>query len=1653
MTGLSSGFVGRCRWRSTSADGGVSNVRLCGSRVRVTALALMGFLMLGVAPSLRAFAPTDIGGLALWLDASDSSTITETDGNVSEWRDKSGLNRHAAQTTGANQPSVEADTLNGLGTLYFDGDTYLALSGEALSMLNAKSGVTVFAVSRYEAAGGRRYIFFCTTSAGGATTRVGFGSHDDFFELSGRRLDSDSWLRVVSDASDTMQWYIQGNVLDHGIDSIDTRVNGSVIHTSSFRGTGTYSATDSVTMMIARHGSAAPHFQGRIAEFVMFDEAISVGEAEIIEGYLAWKWGLESQLPAGHTYSDMPPSDAGYLPAAPLTLADTETGSTAFTNDETVELAGFPIPEGYDHFQLTTDGDVSAVGGSWTFTNAVPGTYPFDAPTADSNLVLYAWFTNTSEVVTLRRARGEIFYTEVAPQPAVHATLSLVRSPGEPLAILPEWIDDGSTGGVADGTAMAVHALLLTIDSGPDADATPGDPWVTVAVDGEYVLELTVMNEAGNTAVSAQSTVTVSEYDGPLAWTGNVSSDWFDPFNWDPNIVPFAGAEVTMASGSIVLDDSTAALDSFTQTGGTLTFRGWETILKAGTVVIGGTVTHDLNSDTTGTRLEYPGGWEPDNRVYIEAVNVTLNGTINVQEKGYGNTGGYDNRGYGPGASTLERGAASHAGRTYGYRAHTFTYGSLTEPTDPGSGGAGNYGGTGRPGGGVVRIDATGTVTVNGTINANGGDCSGQGGGASGGSVWITCNVLAGESGAIRAQGGNAPSHGGGGGGRVAVHVNPTAQAAASRPDVNLSARRGLGTGTGTGNNSPGQHGTVYITSPELISVTPVNAYGYYFGLPEWNFTFDSWTVTDSDFIFPTNLTLTVANDIVLDNVWLDFDPLATRSAPLGLDLNAGNLTIQNNSRVYVYAGTTNGTANAYGATVSVTGTLAVADGSILYPRAHPFDGSAIYFAVSNFTVSADSAIDADSRGFASGYGRGRGTGRGGAGHGGVGGTESTPSHVGGPVYGDPDAPIEPGSGSNNRAGGGGLWLEAQDTVTFDGLVTLRGAAGSNNNGAGAGGAVYILCRRIQGAGSIDAGGGNTSGSSGGGGGGRVAVTFNVDLFGSENVSVDGGVHDSVSGRNGDVGTIVWEWDPMGMYALVVEGDPEPHGTSAPYAYGQNTVEQDSTVTVTVDTPTDELEGQHYICIGWQATNALGQVVGSGLSNEAQFTVVTNTWLTWFWTNGWNLATSAGVNGSLSIDRTGWYTHGESVSVQAVPDGGYHFLQWIGDVPDADRHNNPVSLTMHQRRTVQAIFASNTPGEKTWSGTGSWFGNPENWIPAGHPGANDTVVIPAGSTCNLYDPTQVAGLTVNGTLNAETIEGIPNAADNLVTLTVTGDVTISGSGSRLRLYRSSLHGGADLTLLSNGQLDVYSRATGIPADYDDTHPPATAYGALVRVAGDMTVNTGCKVNPYAHPTDGGVPKFEMRNLFVAAGGEFDANHRGFTSGNGPGGTTNRGGAGYGGEGGDAYSAMRGGPTYGSTNAPVQPGSGGGGRAGGGTIWIEAQRTVEIDGLLTCHGRAGQHDIGTGSGGSIYIVCNRFMGAETGYLNARGGDTSGSSGGGGGGRIAVWSTHNTFNQDNVLVRGGTADNEDGVNAPNRQPGQPGTIVWGHIPPKGTLLMLR
>ena len=161
----------------------------------------------------------------------------------------------------------------------------------------------------------------------------------------------------------------------------------------------------------------------------------------------------------------------------------------------------------------------------------------------------------------------------------------------------------------------------------------------------------------------------------------------------------------------------------------------------------------------------------------LNVVNASVLGMIDVSGKGFaGGAVNTNGSGTGKGIYLGSYGGGGGYGGSGGRGNNVnaiggSSYGSLTSPTDIGSGGAGSDSYIGGAGGGAIFLNVSGTLNVSGSILAGGnpGQVSSPGAG-SGGSVYIVVGILAG-SGNISANGGIADTNNGaGGGGRIAVY-------------------------------------------------------------------------------------------------------------------------------------------------------------------------------------------------------------------------------------------------------------------------------------------------------------------------------------------------------------------------------------------------------------------------------------------------------------------------------------------------------------------------------------------------------------------------------------------------------------------------------------------------------------------------------------------------------------------------------------------------------------------------------------------------------------------------------------------------------------------------------------------------------------------
>ena len=677
---------------------------------------------------------------------------------------------------------------------------------------------------------------------------------------------------------------------------------------------------------------------------------------------------------------------------------------------------------------------------------------------------------------------------------------------------------------------------------------------------GDYSVDLTGLDSATEHFWRASAVNDYGEYHSEVfsfttltnisEWTSVISGSWTDPATWGEEIAPREGAKVTIAAGHIVtLTEATPQLSSATvNLNGTLSFNGWETVLKADDVSVYGTVTHSENTATATNSL---GIWVPNARVNIECANLTVatSGKIDGKSKGYAAGRNPRKEGYGPGRGSGGSTSAGHGGLGYGANAtYGKKYDDFTAPTQPGSGGGwtsdrANLNGRG---GGVVRIAATGVVTIDGQITTEAEQNSYQASGGSGGSVYITCSYLAGNGGVINANGSPKSGEGGatGGGGCIAVIYDSAMQAQQPLPGIVFSTSGGVAPNLTHTYTSYGDVGTLYFPDSQFLKrqTGTVRHSGVWKapGLESWSCSSlimsNSWMRFDYD-----GFALNVTNDLVVaggkqtynrldvsnavvncgGKILMDYAKMNVWSGKSVSSVTSdGSATMLNYSQMKMYVGIPSDSVEGYGVLFSAGGDMTVSGNSYIHPYSHPTNGGYVKFEMNNLSVDATSAFDARGLGYYGGRPKtikefilpadryeGWGPGRGysttiSAGHGGTGWAHNG---VYGETYGSVSAPVEPGSGggySDSRgwgSNGGGVIR-----IASDGVVTINGSLMADANGTGyhatggAGGSVYVTCSRIEGTGKITATGSAKSGEGGfSGGGGRISVIYDVAAQGA----------------------------------------------------------------------------------------------------------------------------------------------------------------------------------------------------------------------------------------------------------------------------------------------------------------------------------------------------------------------------------------------------------------------------------------------------------------------------------------------------------------------------------------------------------------------------
>jgi hypothetical protein len=253
-------------------------------------------------PSFPTFSPLNIFGqnttsvgrgslqCVLWMDAAQDPTANGT--SITSVADRSGSGYLITPVAG-NTVTLTLPGRNGRAVYNFGG------SRMTVANFVWRTKFTVFFVTQANV-GGWLYSQWTT----GYTNYV----YAKNWALASLNNNATGAIQDSVNAQDVSVTGTGWNIFMFGYNNATTafpyRVNGTARATNTFTATGDVNVTAALFLNGNGNNSADV---SQVAEILHYNDNLTLGQTQKIEGYLAWKWGLVSSLPVSHPYRTAPP--------------------------------------------------------------------------------------------------------------------------------------------------------------------------------------------------------------------------------------------------------------------------------------------------------------------------------------------------------------------------------------------------------------------------------------------------------------------------------------------------------------------------------------------------------------------------------------------------------------------------------------------------------------------------------------------------------------------------------------------------------------------------------------------------------------------------------------------------------------------------------------------------------------------------------------------------------------------------------------------------------------------------------------------------------------------------------------------------------------------------------------------------------------------------------------------------------------------------------------------------------------------------------------------------------------------------------------------------------------------------------------------------
>ena len=229
----------------------------------------------------------------IWLDASKASSISLTNGNIHTWTDLSSSAYVFDQPTPTSQPQWgSANLLNGRNVAAFDGsnDYFKMDAGGPQPGSNNQMMLIVAQLNTNH--DGRLFTMSVSGSSRNAIIPNYLESYR--YNYNDTYLPAQSFTKISINTPLLFSAYRSGTTVQVGV-SGNAEVGG-----------GTGGNISTIERWYIGCLDIWNYLNGFIAEIVVVS-SYDLTTYTKIQGYLAWKWGLQGNLPANHTYKNKPP--------------------------------------------------------------------------------------------------------------------------------------------------------------------------------------------------------------------------------------------------------------------------------------------------------------------------------------------------------------------------------------------------------------------------------------------------------------------------------------------------------------------------------------------------------------------------------------------------------------------------------------------------------------------------------------------------------------------------------------------------------------------------------------------------------------------------------------------------------------------------------------------------------------------------------------------------------------------------------------------------------------------------------------------------------------------------------------------------------------------------------------------------------------------------------------------------------------------------------------------------------------------------------------------------------------------------------------------------------------------------------------------------